>query len=81
MSSNGRILFDILKRQNLIIVNATEKCEGVITRYKKTARRVEQSLLDYFVVCSDFYQNILNKLGLSCAKLRPAWASYHLAFV
>ena len=59
MSSNGRILFDILKRQNLIIVNATEKCEGVITRYKKTARGVEQSVLDYFVVCSDFYQNIL----------------------
>ena len=22
-----------------------------------------------------------NKLGLSCAKLRPAWASYQLAFV
>ena len=30
------------------------------------------------------YQNNLrinqNKLGLSCAKLRPAWASYQLAF-
>ena len=25
--------------------------------------------------------NIDNKLGLSCAKLRPAWASYQLAFV
>ena len=26
-------------------------------------------------------ENYGNKLGLSCAKLRPAWASYQLAFV
>ena len=26
-------------------------------------------------------RNVRNKLGRSCAKLRPAWASYQLAFV
>ena len=31
--------------------------------------------------CFGLVTKILDKLGLSCAKLRPAWASYHLAFV
>ena len=48
-----------MKRQKLMIVNATEKCEGVITRYKKTVKGVEQSVLDYFIVCQDLYQHIL----------------------
>ena len=26
-------------------------------------------------------EKVMNKLGLSCAKLKPAWASYQLAFV
>ena len=30
---------------------------------------------------SYFVEKTQNKLGLSCAKLRPAWASYQLAFV
>jgi hypothetical protein len=58
MSSNGRILFDILSRQNMIIVNATEKCTGIITRMKKTVNGVEQSVLDYFVVCFDLFQKM-----------------------
>ena len=59
MSPNGKLLFDILKRQNLVIVNATEKCEGIITRYKKTVKGVEQSVIDYFVVCQELYKNVL----------------------
>ena len=35
MSDNGRILFDIIKRQNLSCLNGHELCEGSITRLKK----------------------------------------------
>jgi exonuclease III len=59
MSSNGKILFDILSRQNLIIFNSTDICAGVITRMKKTVRGVERSVLDYFVVCLELFQKIV----------------------
>ena len=59
MSSNDSILSDILSRQNLIVVNATDKCFGVITRYKETVRGTERSVLDYFVVCQELFQNIM----------------------
>ena len=58
MSSNGKLLFDIFSRQDIIIVNSTNKCHGVITRYKKTVRGVEQSVIDYFAVCRQLFQNI-----------------------
>ena len=48
-----------MKRQNLVTVNSTEKCEGVITRYKKTVGAVEKSVSDYFLVCRDLCQNIV----------------------
>ena len=31
----------------------------VITRYKKTVRGTEESVLDYFVVCQELFQNIM----------------------
>ena len=59
MSANGKIMSDMLARQNLIVVNASDKCYGVITRFRKTARRTEESVLDYFIVCQELYQNIV----------------------
>ena len=32
MSNNGKILWDIMKRRNCTVINATKMCEGVITR-------------------------------------------------
>ena len=32
MSENGRLLLDLVDRQNLRILNSSSKCEGVITR-------------------------------------------------
>ena len=52
----------MLGRQNLILVNATDICYGVITRFRKTANRTEESVLDYFVVCQELYQNIVKML-------------------
>ena len=34
VSPNGRILINIIERNNLILVNGTEKCTGIITRQK-----------------------------------------------
>ena len=59
MSANGKIMSDMLAQQNLIVVNASDKCYGVITRFRKTARRTEESVLDYFIVCQELYQNIV----------------------
>ena len=39
MSANGNLLMDLVLRQNLIVVNATEKCEGVLTRVREKSHR------------------------------------------
>ena len=36
ISENGTIFLDIIKRQNLFVLNSVEKCEGTITRHRKT---------------------------------------------
>ena len=51
ISENGRLLWDIIQRNNLICLNAHEKCEGSITRYRKTISGEESSILDYIIVC------------------------------
>lgn len=58
MSANGKLLYDIIQRHNLIVVNGSEKCSGVITRYNQTSVRTEQSVLDYLIVCNEFYSLI-----------------------
>ena len=49
-------MFDIIKRQDLIILNAEKNCEGVITRHRKTVNGDEKSVLDYFLVCPQLAQ-------------------------
>ena len=48
---NGRILLDIVERQNLTIVNTMELCKGVITRERITAIKTERSVIDYIIIC------------------------------
>ena len=50
MSPNGKLLNEIIERHDLVVVNATAKCSGVITRRNVTSIRTEQSVLDYFIV-------------------------------
>ena len=38
MSENGKILYDIIKTEDLILVNSSNKCLGTITRYRKTTK-------------------------------------------
>ena len=60
MSGNGKMLLDLVDRHNLVIVNATDKCIGTITRMKKVRCIIEQSVLDYFIVCQNFYSFIIS---------------------
>ena len=55
ISSNGRLLFSLVDRMNLVIVNSTMKCFGTITRMKNLKNKTEKSVLDYFLVCQNFY--------------------------
>ena len=63
-SINGQLLKDIIDECDLIVVNATDKCEGVITRTRTTTdsqtnkERVENSVIDYFIVCKKMYDLI-----------------------
>ena len=59
ISANGKLLGEIITRQNLVVVNSTEKCQGLITRYKKTVNGEEKSVLDYFIVCQELFQNTI----------------------
>ena len=63
MSENGKLLYEIIKSENLVLVNSTEKCEGTITRHRKTKKSTEKSVLDYFIVCRRLFE-ILKKMKI-----------------
>ena len=50
MSENGRILWGIVQRRNCYVVNATDKCNGTITRSRTRKGVKEESILDYMIV-------------------------------
>ena len=55
MSNNGKLLWDIMERRGCIVVNATDKCHGTITRSRLKAGKKEESILDYVVVNALIY--------------------------
>ena len=61
-SKNGRLLMNIVNENGLIVVNGSDLCSGVITRYRKTSTRTEQSVLDFFIVCEKFFTYITSML-------------------
>ena len=61
MSNNGRILFDILTRQNLFVLNSDILCQGTTTRHRNTKKNVEKSVIDYIIVCDvlkDYFESM-----------------------
>ena len=52
------IYLKAIQDNNLIVVNATNLCEGLITRIRKTILNTEKSILDYFIVCRDMFKKI-----------------------
>ena len=41
-----------------MLVNATDVCNGTITRQRKTLKKTETSVLDYFIVCRKLFEMI-----------------------
>ena len=58
-SKNGELLAEVIEENDLIVVNSSNLCEGVITRKRVTINSVEESVIDYFIVCRLFYKLIV----------------------
>ena len=56
MSQNGELLLDFVQRNNLIICNASDLCEGK----RITINGIEESILDYFIICQEMYMFLLS---------------------
>ena len=54
-SNNGELLLDFVKRNNLVICNASDLCEGKITRKRITINGTEESIIDYIIVCQEMF--------------------------
>ena len=59
MSHNGKLLFDIIERQNLIIANALDICEGTITRERVFENKTERSVIDFLIICENLKKYLL----------------------
>ena len=51
ISDNGRIMMDIIERQNLELANSSEKCVGTITRERVLDDKIEKSAIDFLIIC------------------------------
>jgi hypothetical protein len=57
-SPNGTLLWEIVQRNNLTVLNSLPLCEGTITRHRVTKVGEEKSVLDYFIVCDKLAQYV-----------------------
>ena len=44
-------------------MNESDKCFGKITRYRKTINGIEESIIDFLIVCRRFF-NLINRLDI-----------------
>ena len=61
-SENGKLMIGVLQRQNLYLLNGSDRCEGVITRYRKTINSEEKAVLDYAIGCSGIFHQLQEML-------------------
>ena len=62
VTANGQLLLDLVKRQNLRILNTLDVCDGVITRERKRLHFTEKSVIDYIITCEDLSENVQHML-------------------
>ena len=55
ISGNGEYFLEFVKNNNLVIGNASDLCEGTITRSRKTVNGHEKSVIDFFVMCQELF--------------------------
>ena len=60
MSQNGCLLAGIIERHSLIVGNGTSKCNGAITRRRRTKNRVEKSVIDILMFSSDLNTHFMS---------------------
>ena len=53
MTQNGEFLIDVVERQELCILNAHNKCSGLITRERTCEGKREASVLDFLICCEN----------------------------
>ena len=58
-SNNGVLLLEMIKRQNLFLLNASDLCQGKITRHRVTKNSIEMSIIDYVIVCEFLYRKLI----------------------
>ena len=58
ISNNGKVLLDIIERQNLIVTNSLDICKGKITRERIFENKIERSIIDSILVCEDLANNM-----------------------
>ena len=61
-SNNGKLLMEMIKRQNLFLLNATDLCKGKITRHRTTKNGEEKSILNYIIVCETLFLKLVKML-------------------
>ena len=59
ISNNGKLLMDIITRQNLVIANSLDICKGTITRERIFDNKTERSVIDYILICQELAKDIL----------------------
>ena len=71
MSANGKLLYDIINKYNLCVVNALRLCKGVFTRVNNK-NSAEKSVPDYVIVSSNLSDNI-QSMTIDEGKLFTPW--------
>jgi hypothetical protein len=61
-SDNGKLLEKVIVENDLVVVNATSVCEGLITRHRTTINGKEEAVLDHFIVCKEMFKLIKSML-------------------
>ena len=59
---NGKLLEKVILENDLVVVNATSVCEGLITRHRTTINGIEEAVLDHFIVCKEMFKLIKSML-------------------
>ena len=60
---NGKLLVEMAQRQNLVIANSMDICEGTITRERVTKDNTETSVIDYILMSKDLAE-YLNQVSI-----------------
>ena len=58
LTPNGELLLGIIVRNSLVVCNGTRLCEGLLTRTRKTVNGLEESVIDFLIVCEELYNHM-----------------------